>query len=297
MEKIKTDGLRKASRIILWVMVLFIFARGVFSIAFGNDIAHQRALINNQLAIIDTRTALSLNAKAFSENFVREFYTFTGRSNSDYLERVSRFLVNALDIREPTAGISAEVLNASAININHLRDNLFDVDVITIVKYTASGEYADKVTIEELVIRVPLAEMDGRFVVDELPKIIPPIKRADISRQTRYFGTAVERAELATISAFLESFLRAYYMGNQVELVHFTTREFRETYGRGMSGVVNFNRIIDIFAYYDELTGAYVIDARIQIVDGGGQPMEQRFFLTAVRTDGRHHINSMRTRM
>ena len=283
----------------LWVILGFIFIRGILSIISGESLAEQAYHINERLSVIEARTEISLSAKAFAENFVVHFYTFTGAADPGYIERVSRFLARGLDINTPTMGVQAEVLNANAIRITEEGVGLFDVDVVAIIRYTMPPDYYGEtvVTERELTIRVPLAESDGRFAVDELPQFVPPDGRANITRRD-FFGQEVEQHIRVAINAALESFFRAYYAGSASDLAFFTTREFRDRHGtHGLHGLVDFHRITRLAVFFDVITEEYVIDAIVQVNDKG-QLIDQRLFLRVI-TDayGRYYVNSISTRM
>lgn len=296
-EKIRTNALRTVLKILLWACLGLLCLKGAFGIMSGGSISDQREALSRYIESAKMREELALGAKSFAENFVREYYTFSGEARTDYAERLEKYLAKSVEITEPAAGtVSASVQQASAIQIEFINDKEMNVDVISSVKYNRKLEDTVETTKKELLIRVPVAtDGEGRFAVDELPQIVPRMEKADITGTGRHTRAEIDPKEKERIKIILTSFLKAYYEGNESELAYFLLPEFEMKHG--LAGIVSFEKITSIRAYQVPETSEYAIDLNIQI-DDTTQSLLQHFFLTVVRgADNKYYIKSITTRM
>ena len=88
--KIKTTGLQRIGKVVLWALVVFLLLKGVASILDNKSQEELQQTIDAYRTAAEQRETVRAGAAAFAENFVYEYYSFDGRSNQDYTARVGK---------------------------------------------------------------------------------------------------------------------------------------------------------------------------------------------------------------
>lgn len=301
LPKIKNDRIRstwprRVGKIVLWAILILILVRGVSSLLSGSRVARQQESLEQYIAAAELRETTRAGAAAFAENFIRDYYTFTGITGTDYKERVGNYLAKSLDIRDPMAGIcKTEVIVANAVSVNFSEVDQLNVDVNVKVHYTPIGEQTIATADKNFTIRVPIVVKKNAYAVDALPQYVSMQEAADISKADAYTGSEVDSKEKEKVKVFLDNFLRVYYTGNSSELAYYLTPEFNQS--QGIKGVVEFDRIKNLAVYYLVDTKEYLIDVSIIVLDNG-QQIEQHLILSAVlKDDEKYYMKSIQTRI
>ncbi len=294
MSVIKTDRIMKIGRIILWAVILFLLVRGIASILAPKDVVKLEQIVTEYRADSTQREAVQIGAAAFAEDFAYEYYTFSGKFNSDYEQRVKRYLAKNLDIKSPVAGIyQTSVILSSAKEITYESEVDFDVDLHLQVVYMPLIEGGEK-SQKDIYIRVPITtDKKGNYAVTSLPIYIPQVKAAKISSVDTYKGVQVENKEVKKIKETLESFFTAYYDGTSNEISYYLTPD--SNIKEVAAGMVNFEKLDYATVSKDEVTNEYLVDTTLTVLDNN-QPMKQRLFLRAVYSKKHYYIKSINTR-
>ncbi|MFV0518269.1 MAG: hypothetical protein ACK5MV_12810, partial [Aminipila sp.] len=136
VKEVKTDTFMKVGRIILWLVILFLLFKGVVSVLAPSSDIKIEQMITDYRADAELRERMQVQAAAFAEDFAYEYYTFSGKYNSDYEQRVRRYTAKNLDIKSPTgAQHSTKVILSSAEHITYQNNKDLDVDIHLQVEY------------------------------------------------------------------------------------------------------------------------------------------------------------------
>lgn len=284
ISKIKSTMPLKIVRIVLWVMIFFIFLRGVIAILNSNDTAKQRQELETYMQQKTMQETAKSTAIGFAENFIRDYLTDTGERDSDYSYRMSRYISDGVNIEAP--GMKCDVTNVNACEVSFLGDTSAEVTVIATVNYGKAEKF--------FTIKVPVYVKDGRCAVDALPQIVPPADKAEVNSYSKtYAGTEISDTAKKEIIPILESFFKTYYSGNENELSYYITEEF--PYKHGLEGIVEFKKMDNLRVYFDAESGEYTAMAAISIADSE-MVLKQNIYLTMLRSDGRYYISNISTR-
>lgn len=291
---IKTDKIMKIGRIILWAVILFLLVRGIASILSPGDEVRLEQIVTNYQADAKLRESVQVEAATFAEDFAYEYYTFSGKFNSDYEKRVKRYLAKNLDIKSPAAGIyKTNVIIASAKQINYESDVDFDVDVHLQVTYIPISDGVEP-SQKDIYVRVPITtDKKGNYAVTSLPIYIPQVKPANIRAADTYKGVQVETKEIQKIKETLNSFFTAYYSGTSTEISYYLTpdSEIKDV----VAGMVTFQKLDYATVSKDEETNEYLVDTTLTVLDNK-QPIKQRVFLRVVYSKKQYYIKLINTR-
>lgn len=293
---IKTTGLRKIGKVLLWTLVIFLLFKGVVSILDNRDQDEMLKTIDDYRSAAEQRETARSGAAAFAENFVYEYYSFDGQSGTDYTDRIGKYLAGSVNISKPMgSGVATEVLSAKTTKISFDREDRMDVDVSVKVRYTAienatGGAIQDK----DLYIRVPVAYKDGKYAVDAAPIFIPKEDAADVEGAEPYTGTEVSQEEKQKIRQALESFLATYYEGNDQEVSYYISKD--SPIKHGLSGAFIFGSIKRMSAYELSEEGKYLVDTAVTVTDNGRE-IEQNMYIYLSKEGDKIYIDQITARV
>lgn len=272
VKKIKTDRLMKVGRIVLWAVILFLLLRGIGSIVSPGSEARLEGIVADYQEVADLRERVQMEAAAFAEGFAREYYTFTGKMNSDYEQRLSRYIAKNVEVKAPAAGkVSAQLRQVSATGIHYISKSEFDVDVHAVVEYMPLTEESQGV-IKDLYLRVPVAaDKKGQYAVVSLPTYISAEKIGSVEPVLSYTGEQVQSKQIQKIRDTLNSFFAAYYGGSDTEVSYYLASG--SDVKAGIGGAVEYQKIDYISVYKDGGSGEYLVDVTITVADEQ-QPMQ-----------------------
>ncbi|WP_206457897.1 conjugal transfer protein [Anaerovorax sp. IOR16] len=294
IQKIRNDRLMKLGRILLWVVILFLLVKGVVGILSPGSEVRLEKIVTDYQQKAELRETNQIRAASFAESFAYEYYTFSGKMNSDYEDRISNYLAKNLEYKAPVAGeVAATVKQATATQIHYLSDTQMDIDVHLVVSYTPLAE-GTSATQKNIYLRVPVTmNKYGGYAVTSLPSYVPEIRAASIDPVDSYDGEQVATKQVQRIKDTLNSFFVAYYEGSKTELSYYLSSGSNVT--AGIEGTVQYKKIDYITAYQDPQSKEYLVDATITVLDEM-QPMQQRLFLRLQAAKGRYYIKMISTR-
>ena len=293
---IKTTGLRKIGKVILWTFVIFLLFKGVVSILDNKSQAQMLKAIDDYRSAAEQREAARSGAAAFAENFVYEYYSFDGRQNTEYANRIGTYLASAVNISAPVGNSAAmEVLSTKTTKIGFVGETRMDVDVSAKVRYiaaadTSGGAIQDK----DLLIRVPVAYKDGRYAIDAAPLFIPKEDAAVVEGAKVYTGTEASQVQKQELRQVLESFLKTYYEGSDQDVSYYVSEN--STVKHGLDGAFTYGGIKRMSAYLLEENGKYLANVAVTVTDNGIE-IEQDMYIYLSKESGKIYIDEISTRV
>lgn len=294
-KKIETIGIRLVGKVILWLLVLFLIICGVRSILSASSEEQLMGMVENYSETMDRREALLTGATTFAENYVTEYYTYSGQFNTDYVNRVSKFTAKNLTVKDHTAGkTAAKVLSCKAYHVGFVNDKQLDIDLTTKVQYTSLED--NSVSTSELSLRIPVSiDEAGAFAVTSTPLIIPAKEMSEeLKVESTYEGTTVSSNEKSEIQTVLESFFKTYCEGTDNEVEYYVSEDCNVR--QSLQGVVSFQKIEMVSVVVAEgQENLYYADVTFSVLDRG-EPFEIRTFLHLTKEGSRYYISQMLTR-
>lgn len=297
--RIKTTGLRRIGKVLLWTLVVFLIFKGVGSILDNRGQDELTKVIEDYRSAVEQREAMRSGAASFAENFVYDYYSFDGRSNQNYIQRVGKYLASSMTIPKPMgSGVSVTVLSAKTTKISFEADTRMDVDVSVKVRYSGSEDVTlsgSAISIEDkdLNIRVPVAWKNEKYAVDAMPLLVPAEDAAEVARAPGYSGTEVSTKEKEEIKQMVESFFKTYCEGSDQEVSYYLTSDSEIKHG--LNGAVAFSNLKWVTAYYLETENEYLAGASITVKDNG-QDISQEMYLTLIKQGSKYYIQKISAR-
>lgn len=287
VEKLSRFRLKRIAMVILWIILAFIFLRGIIAIFTSVSPAEQKRIMEEYLTTLQAEESVQLEASTFAENFIRDYFTYNGSDKEDYEKRMANYTAAGITVTAPESSV-VSVSNISVADINFVSDSDVDVDVTAVVNYPD--------TTKLITLRVPIEiDYEGNMAVVNLPQFVPVFEKSEEIDAYRKSlpGREVDKETLDTIQANLDNFFKTYYEGNENELSYYVTKDF--PYRRGLESAVTFGVITALTVSYDDADDSYYAVVNLDVLDSGGRTLEQVVYLELKETD-RFYVNNIGTR-
>ena len=296
----KAQGM-KIARMILWVMLAFVFLRGVVAIFRGgmNDSAEELEQYRQENEAARTRIEQLL---PFAEDFARDYLTYSPGGEQDYQQRMNAYATKNLFSGVRVGNATAEAVSATAYRHEAYSETQEDVWVRLTVRYTIknrnpeTGESVETQEFRETTLKVPVACTDSGFVVEDFPAFVTDERKAQDYKAESYSGASADRATQDAVKTALEGFFRAYYAENQGVIQYYLTPDADVSDFLGLNGRVTFQRVSECRVYIPEGTGTLLAIVSVEVTDANGLTVPQRFHMELLRQDGQFHVRNMNVR-
>ena len=295
--KLNTIYVQRIGKAMFWILICFLLIRGIFSIFGQSEKVTAKEIIENYTIQEEYQQRIKQEASAFAESFTYNYYTFNNKE--EYEEGLKGYMKtsNSNNFKNET-----RALETTAYRVNFISENQVDVDVKVVVEYRVkenneedqiqgNESWGYKTIKEDLYIRVPIAEKEGRYLVEEMPLIIPKPDAADIKHKL-YSGIEIDKSEKQEIEGVLDNFLKAYYAGNIGEIKYYISED--SSINKGIEGRVEFTSIKGLRVYKNEEEGEYTAIVEIMVLDNENEIVQNlKIILTQ---DKRYYIKTIETR-
>lgn len=291
----------KFMRIILWVMLTFIFMRGVVSI-FERDKSDVMAqMIRDFKANYSKFTNQNEEVMSFAQNFTREYLTYEARGEADYKERLKKYVSNNF-FNEKVSDFSAgaEAVYVQAYRMEDYSSTQKDVYVLAEVEYSKNvlGEEQSYTNVEErkpVTLKVPVYCENGNYVVEGIPLLVADSVSVERYLPEEYYGTTISDADAAKVKTSVENFLKAYYEQDESVINYYLDSAADKQSFLGLEGRFVFLEISSIKCYQGEEGIICLVNYRLKDV-GNDVKMLQKIHLTVKESGGKYYICDMNAR-
>ncbi len=296
----KAQGMRIA-RVILWVMLAFVFFRGVVAIFQGgmNDPTETVEKYRREAMASQTRSEQLL---PFAEDFARDYLTYSPGGDQEYRQRLKAYAPDSLFSAVRIGNSAAEAVSATAYRHEPYSDTQEDVWVRLTVRYTTkervadTGETMETRQLLETTLKVPVACTGSGFIVEDYPAFVADERKTTDWTAENYSGTSADRDTREAVEAALTGFFRAYYGDDQGVIQYYLTPDAEAGDFLAVGGRVEFQRVSECKVYIPEGTGTLVAIVGVEVKDANGLTLPQRFHMELLRQDGQFHVKSISTR-
>lgn len=287
----KTQGMVIA-RIILWGMLLFIFARGVISCLEPSDAKQVEQTIENFKRDFAGYKGDNEEIMAFAQNFAKEYLTYYEQDKEGYKARIRPYVSDRLySMSDSLISFqeSAKATYVAAYRKEQYSQNQYDVYVAAEINY---GNVIDTTT-----LRIPIYARGGAYIVESIPMVVTDSLLLASFKQNEYAGTPVTEAELVSIRVSMENFMKAYYEENADILEYYLSSQADRSRFTGLYGRYKFVSLDDLKCYREPGREETIAIANVTIEDAdNGNRMKQEYNLTVVNENGRFYIKDINTK-
>lgn len=298
-------------RTVVLTLAIGIFVMGVFvivrSFTHGDGTQAMRAEINANTAAIRYDFDAQTGAKAFAQNFIKDYFTYQNRDIDEYLTRLKRYCTDRLAGEMIESVILKESANApyvQAVDVAEYAKNQYDVTVVADVLYTkvkpvpssssaslesgtATTATQNETTKSTFYITVPVwSDGQGGFVVEDMPMLIAPGKAAGYERQD-FSGTSASEEEKIAAQQMLNDFFKTLYSETQNKIDYYLAdnADKQKFASLELNGSMTFEKIENLALYKTSSTDEFIGIVSIKMVDVNGTEFRQRFNIRLIKKD------------
>lgn len=298
----KNTGM-KVLRILFWIILVFIFIRGIVSICRPDKADVVSQMISEFKANYSNFTNQNEEVMSFAQNFAKEYLTYSPRGQDDYKKRLKPYVASSIlsgnDINDFAA--AAEAVYVQAYKMEDYSSTQKDVYVLAEVEYTIrqlaeDQTYTTITSRNQLVLKVPVYCEDGAYIVENLPLIVSDGINLEKYIVEEYYGTTLDDGKTAAVETSVANFLEAYFEQDESVINYYLAASADKEAFSGLHGRFAFLGIDTIKSYQD--AGGDIIclvDFKVQDAENDVK-MLQRINLTIQESGGKYYIKSMNTR-
>lgn len=294
---------QKIGKGLLWTFVVFLILRGIGTLFTGDDGASAQEIIEKLGETESYKERVEYEASTFAEGFSYEYMTLTNK-DGDYLKRLKKYIPTYL--YSLADGYNRDYITkaqeAKAYKTDWIGDNQINVLVRVKVKYItyekAEGEenkLIEKERISDVYIKVPVAEVGGRYIIEDYPAFVPEPKKAEV-KYDYYSGSPVESDEAEKLKEVLENFFKTYYTGNSGEISYYMLDNVKL---EGTKGRFKFKSLDEARSYLLDEKGENIFSLVILTIKDSmsGKEYKQRFNVSLTKKDNRIYIKDFDVRI
>lgn len=294
-------GFKKAVRILIWTIALFIMIKGIVSFTQGTRV------IENVTYIGAEQPATSDIVKGFAVDFSTEYFTWNINHLNDRIERLAKF-ISGID---QDAGLkpyevkgSSRVLSVDVYDTERINDERYDITVIVrrMIEVEPdpikqAKEAADDKAIEETTpieqktyMVVPITVTAKGLVVQSYPRFVSEKQKGERAQNAQ--GRTVTDPDLLTRSLELsDSFLQSYFEGNVSQLKYFYADSVKPPTSITKSSFTIEK--IDQVNVFESDSSDLRIEASVIVKNELNELFTNTWILNAVDVDGRLYVKSV----
>ncbi len=297
----KNIGMR-VLRVLLWIILVFIFVRGIVAIFNSDKEAEMKRLIADFKVEYGNFTNQNNEVMAFAQNFVREYLTYEIKGEEDYKNRLKpyvskTFLNDSLnDFKNSAAAVYVQ-----AYRMEEYSPNQVDVYVLAEVEYYSrtldndAQSYVTNCSRSQIVLNVPVyISAEQSYVVENIPLPVTDSVYLEEFGIQEYSGTGLE--DTTAIKTSIENFLKAYFEQDESVINYYLDIGADKEKFSGLKGRFTFLGIDDLKCYQEP--GADItclVEFNIKDISNDAKLL-QKINLSVRESGGKYYIKSMGTR-
>ncbi len=302
----KKNAMMRFLRVVLWVMLAFVFVRGVVSCLQRDSAQEARQIIHDFRDEFASYKDDSEELMGFSQNFAREYLTYERRREDDYARRIRPYVSD--DLYSQAASLTDFQGKATAVYVKAYRkesysEDQYDVFVLADVAYEpaekngkeAETETEGSIRNRTVTLKVPVYTENGKYVVEGIPMIVNDSMKITGYSAPAFMGTAITDGRSGLIEEAVTSFLSAYYEQDQNVIEYYLTRSADRAKFRGLSGRYGFDKLEQIRCYETENGILCLVDFRVTDAENGSHLL-QSVNLSVMADGNRYYIQDMNTK-
>ena len=305
-EKSQTYILRKnmfmkIMRIILWVILIFVFIRGLISIirpdSYTTAINTIKEFKNDFKQIKNSEEELF----AFSQNFIYEYTTYEVKKEADYIQRVKQYAIESLFNKEIKFLKSAKCLYARAYRLEEYAENRYNMYVVAKIEYTEkkatenNATFIDVKTVQDRTFKVPVFKNKGSYLIDNLPALTNDTIKLQKHNPQQFLGKELLKSETDRVRKSLGNFFKSYYEEEQNIIDYYLSADADKNKFQGLNKQVLYKEITNLRVYeLDE--SKYLALVSLLVIDNETL-LQQDFNIILVSKDSRYYIEDIDTRI
>ena len=297
---LKKNTLLKIGRIILWIILLFVFFKGLISIFRPDTLSEAQELINDFNGQLEENKKLNQEISAFAQNYAREYLTYEAGEEDEYKKRLSVYMANSgsLEGMEIYRG-AARAEYVQAYRMEQYAADKWDVYVLAEVEYVISSGQDEQTSRQETCLKVPVLAREGKMIVESLPMFLNDSMLLEDYSAAEYTGTPADDQTAGAVATAVTNFLEAYYGQNETAIEYYLAQDADREQFTGLVGRYAFYKMNSLKCYHEEGEAFIVCIADFKISDSVNEAkLQQKLRLDVVKgNDSRYYVRAITPRI
>lgn len=300
---IKKNFTMKVLRGIFWIMISFIFFKGIMVSLRQDQTLQVQSIIRSFRSELALEKDKNEEIFGFTQNFIKEYLSYSKEGGEkDFKSRISTYVskqfntANAYDFRK-----DAKATYVQAYRKEQYSSSQYDVFVLAEIMYTdkvlneQSGEYEVVTEYETSILKVPVSvSVDNKYCVEGIPMFVKDDLLDYGYTVTNFYPEG--KIDNARVQSSIENFLTAYYSQDQEIINYYLTVDADKTKFLSLNSRYVFEKIEDIKAF--QSASGIICVLQIRIKDSvNGAVIHQEFNLTCIEENDRVYIEDINTRV
>lgn len=293
----------KAARTLLWLLLGFIFIKGVIVSVRPDPIGKVNKTIDDFKIELTGLKEEDNEIFSFAEGFAMDFFTYEKGGETDYENRLKKY--TAAKLMKDSTGFSqaAKVIYAKAYRKEQYSKNQSDVFIWLEIEYqkqltSDEGVTTLQVSKEKTTVKVPVYYQNNRYVVEDAPVFVNDDIKATEYTATKFMGTTASEEVVDGITSSLNSFFKAYYEEPQNVIDYYLHPDADKDKFMGLNRRVTFEKVNSCSVYQEASSvDDFIVLAIVEIVDKNGLKLKQNFNLSMQFKDKRYYIKDINTKI
>lgn len=302
----KKNTVMKTLRIVLWVMLIFIFVRGIISCLQRDSAQEASQIIQDFREEFAEYKDESAELMGFAQNFAREYLTYERRREDDYAQRIRPYVSDDLYSRAgELTGFQgkAEATYVQAYRKENYSETQYDIYVLADVAYELEevterdGEETINTTVrnQTVTLKIPVFVENGKYVVEGIPMLVNDSMKITEYSVPAFSGAAVTDGRISLVTEAVTSFLTAYYEQDQNVIEYYLTHDADRTKFSGLSGRYTFHKMEQVRCFETERGMLCLVEFKVTDAENGNYLM-QSMNLSVVQDGDRYYIQDLNTK-
>lgn len=298
----RRDTKLRIGRFLIWAMMAFIFFRGVITCIQPDPRTEVNQAIQHFKSELDSFQSLDSELLAFAENFAVRYFTYHSGGEAEYSDGLKAFAapqVSNIGFDIPN-GAACRVLYANAYRKEQQSEDQYDIWVMLELEYTTErrldeGGYTSQTSTEQTIIRVPVMEQNGRYIVEDLPAFANDnsvIKK--YTPESFKGGSECSDSVRQSVKKALTNFFIAYCRDEQSVINYYLSPKADQSDFIGLNGRVQFNKIESLSVYpVPNENNRFIALVTLNLRDKNGMTFPQSYHIELLYRDDQFYIETM----
>lgn len=257
----KKNSGKRFLRILLWIILVFFFLRGIVTTLKPDQTAEIEKTIESFKNQYNQYQADNEGILGFAQNFVKEYLTYNNQYEKEYKERIKPYVTDAIYSMNDICNFegNAQVTYVEAYKKEAYAPNQYDVYVSADIQYemltlSEDGEaYDTLVDNGRVTVKVPIYVKKGKYVVEGLPVFTKDEIQLTEHEVVSYSGEQIsDTKKNSAIKEALTNFLKAYYQEEQSVIDYYLHKTSKKEKFLGMGGRFELSDITSITSYQNK---------------------------------------------
>jgi len=303
--KLKKIAGLKVARVILWIILVFIFIRGTLTLIKVDPVASMQKQEKILMAQISNKNVLESRAFSFAQNFAKDYMTHIPKDDESYKTRILKYMPqDIVDNLKIDDSDYTTVLYSQAYDIKKYSDTQYDVFVYLRVQYRTEIKTAIKKGAKPTITQYKTSENDvyldvpiacsNNFIVEDIPVVVAAPTKGYVENKS-YSGNSVDQNTNTEVTKDLNQFFKAYYEQNQTQVKYFLNLDKNKSIN-GLNGRYKFDKIDKITTYITSSKNVYLSIVEFNVKDVNGNFLAQKFNVKITNSGSKYYINQLNTR-